>query len=38
MRKWGYEVRGVPEDEAEIIVCADNFHGRTIAIVGFSTI
>jgi ornithine--oxo-acid transaminase len=30
-------VRGVPEDEAEIIVCADNFHGRTIAIVGFST-
>ena len=37
VRKWGYEVRGVPEDEAEIIVCADNFHGRTIAIVGFST-
>jgi len=38
VRKWGYEVRGVPEDEAEIIVCADNFHGRTIAIVGFSSI
>jgi ornithine--oxo-acid transaminase len=37
VRKWGYEVRGVPEDEAEVIVCADNFHGRTIAIVGFST-
>lgn len=37
VRKWGYEVRGVPEGEAEIIVCADNFHGRTIAIVGFST-
>ena len=37
LRKWGYEVRGVPEDEAEIIVCANNFHGRTIAIVGFST-
>src|SRR5438552_511788 len=37
VRKWGYEVRGVPEDKAEIIVCADNFHGRTIAIVGFST-
>jgi len=37
VRKWGYEVRGVPKDEAEIIVCADNFHGRTIAIVGFST-
>ncbi len=37
VRKWGYEVRGVPEDQAEIIICADNFHGRTIAIVGFST-
>ncbi|MCP5433139.1 MAG: ornithine--oxo-acid transaminase [Alphaproteobacteria bacterium] len=37
VRKWGYEVKGVPEDEAEIVVCADNFHGRTIAIVGFST-
>jgi ornithine--oxo-acid transaminase len=37
VRKWGYQVKGVPEDEAEIVVCADNFHGRTIAIVGFST-
>ena len=37
VRKWGYEVKGVPEDKAEIIVCADNFHGRTIGIVGFST-
>ncbi|MBY0510245.1 MAG: ornithine--oxo-acid transaminase [Rhodospirillaceae bacterium] len=37
VRKWGYEVKGVPADQAEIIVCADNFHGRTIAIVGFST-
>jgi ornithine--oxo-acid transaminase len=37
VRKWGYEVRGVPENKAEIIVCANNFHGRTIAIVGFST-
>jgi ornithine--oxo-acid transaminase len=37
VRKWGYEVKGVPEGKAEIIVCADNFHGRTIAIVGFST-
>ncbi len=37
VRKWGYEVKGVPKNEAEIIVCADNFHGRTIAIVGFST-
>ncbi len=36
-RKWGYEVKGVPDGQAEIIVCADNFHGRTIAIVGFST-
>jgi len=37
VRKWGYEVKGVPDDQAEIIVCADNFHGRTLAIVGFST-
>ncbi|OEU64950.1 MAG: ornithine--oxo-acid transaminase [Desulfovibrio sp. S3730MH75] len=37
VRKWGYLVKGVPEDRAEIIVCADNFHGRTITIVGFST-
>ena len=37
IRKWGYKVKGIPEDQAEIIVCADNFHGRTITIVGFST-
>ncbi len=37
VRKWGYEVRGVPENQAEIIVCTDNFHGRTMSIVGFST-
>ena len=36
-RKWGYEVKGVPANQAEIIVAADNFHGRTVAIVGFST-
>jgi ornithine--oxo-acid transaminase len=36
-RKWGYEVKGVPDGAAEIIVCGDNFHGRTISIVGFST-
>ena len=36
-RKWGYEVKGVPEGRAEIIVASDNFHGRTVAIVGFST-
>lgn len=37
VRKWGYEVKGVEKDKAEIIVCSNNFHGRTIAIVGFST-
>jgi ornithine--oxo-acid transaminase len=37
VRKWGYEVKGVPDGQAEIIVCADNFHGRTLGIIGFST-
>jgi ornithine--oxo-acid transaminase len=37
VRKWGYTVKGVPEDEAEIIVCDNNFHGRTITIISFST-
>jgi len=37
VRKWGYEVKGVPEGKAEIIVAANNFHGRTLGIVGFST-
>ncbi len=37
VRKWGYKVKGVPENQAEIIVCAHNFHGRTITIVGFSS-
>ena len=36
-RKWGYTVKGIPEGEAEIIVCANNFHGRTVTIVSFST-
>ena len=36
-RKWAYTVKGVPEDQAEIIACDDNFHGRTTTIVGFST-
>ena len=36
-RKWGYKVKGVPAGKAKIIVCADNFHGRTTTIVGFST-
>lgn len=37
VRKWGYKIKGVPEDRAEIVVCENNFHGRTITIVGFST-
>ena len=37
VRKWGYQVKGVPEGKAEIIVCENNFHGRTTTIVGFST-
>ena len=36
-RKWGYKVKGIPDGKAEIIVCANNFHGRTTTIVGFST-
>ena len=36
-RKWGYKVKGIPEDKAEIIVCANNFHGRTVTIISFST-
>ena len=36
-RKWGYEVKGVPDGQATILVAADNFHGRTTTIVGFST-
>jgi ornithine--oxo-acid transaminase len=36
-RKWAYTVKGVAEDQAEIIVCKGNFHGRTIAIVGMSS-
>lgn len=37
VRKWGYRVKNVPDGRAEIIVCANNFHGRTLTIVGFST-
>lgn len=37
VRKWGYEAKGVPQDRAELIVCENNFHGRTITIVGFSS-
>lgn len=36
-RRWGYEVKGVPENEALIIVCSGNFHGRTSAVISFST-
>ncbi len=36
-RKWGYRVKGIPEDKAEIIACAGNFHGRTITVVSFSS-
>ncbi|MBK7894671.1 MAG: ornithine--oxo-acid transaminase [Candidatus Promineifilaceae bacterium] len=37
VRKWGYEVKNVPNNQAEIIVCQGNFHGRTTTIVGFSS-
>ncbi len=36
-RKWGYTVKGIPANQAEIIVCSNNFHGRTITVVGFSS-
>ena len=36
-RKWAYQVKGVPRYQAEIIVCQNNFHGRTVSIVSFST-
>lgn len=36
-RRWGYMRKGIPADQAEIIVCANNFHGRTTTIVGFSS-
>lgn len=36
-RKWAYEVKGIAENKAKIIVCQDNFHGRTISIISFST-
>ncbi|PHZ83802.1 ornithine--oxo-acid transaminase [Paremcibacter congregatus] len=37
VRKWGYEVKGVPENQAEVIVVRDNFHGRTITTVSMSS-
>jgi len=36
-RKWGYRIKGIPDGKAEIIACENNFHGRSITIVGFSS-
>jgi ornithine--oxo-acid transaminase len=36
-RKWGYTKKGIPDGQAEVIVCEGNFHGRTISVVSFST-
>lgn len=35
-RKWGYEKKGIPEESAQIVVCENNFHGRTTTIISFS--
>ena len=35
-RRWGYDVKGIPKNQAKIIVCDGNFHGRTISIISFS--
>ncbi|MBX6353990.1 MAG: ornithine--oxo-acid transaminase [Thermoflavifilum sp.] len=37
VRRWAYDVKGVPEDQAEIIVCEGNFHGRTTTVISFSS-
>jgi ornithine--oxo-acid transaminase len=36
-RKWGYEIKGIEDNKAKIIVCRDNFHGRTLNVISFST-
>ncbi len=36
-RRWGYQVKGIPDNKAKILVCADNFHGRTSTVISFST-
>lgn len=36
-RKWGYDKKGIPDNEAKIIVCENNFHGRTITVISMST-
>jgi ornithine--oxo-acid transaminase len=37
IRRWGYDVKGIPDDQAEIIVCEGNFHGRTVTVTSFSS-
>jgi len=37
IRRWGYDVKGIPDNEAKIVVCEGNFHGRTITIISMST-
>jgi ornithine--oxo-acid transaminase len=37
VRRWGYRVKGIPDDKAEIIVCENNFHGRTTTVISFSS-
>jgi len=37
VRKWAYQKKGIPQDRAEIIACSNNFHGRTITLISFST-
>lgn len=36
-RKWGYEIKGIAENQAKIIVCSNNFHGRTLGVISYST-
>ncbi|MBX5439261.1 MAG: ornithine--oxo-acid transaminase [Thermoflavifilum sp.] len=36
-RKWAYEVKGIPDGQAKIVVCENNFHGRTLNVISFST-
>ncbi len=36
-RRWGYQVKGIPENKARVVVCSNNFHGRTIGVISFST-
>ena len=37
VRRWGYRVKGIPDDQAEMIVCENNFHGRTTTVISFSS-